>query len=126
MTPQSSAPQPSADNPYAASNASADDAAGTASAGRQAYNIVSDLVAGANIRKSDNLLQLRVSLYCALIGAPLGAIGGALLAGSGNRSVGALGGAIALGFAAVVLGVFGSGVYLMIYRAARHLKGRHD
>jgi hypothetical protein len=79
-----------------------------------------------NIRKSDNLFQLKVILACVLIGVPLGAVAGALLSDSNNRLVGALGGGLGLGFAGVVLGLFGSGIYLMIYRAVRHLKGKHD
>jgi len=29
-------------------------------------------------------------------------------------------------FAGLVIGIFGSGIFLMIYRAARHISGKHD
>ncbi|QEG42750.1 hypothetical protein [Roseimaritima ulvae] len=96
------------------------------STGRDAYNIVSDTVVGMNVRKSDNLFQLKVILVCVLIGIPLGAIAGVLMSDADNRLVGALVGGLGLGFAGVVLGLFGSGIYLMIYRAVRHVKGKHD
>jgi hypothetical protein len=79
-----------------------------------------------NIRKSDNLFQLKVILVCVLIGVPLGAVAGALLSDSDNRLIGAVGGGLGLGLAGAVLGLFGSGIYLMIYRAVRHVKGKHD
>jgi hypothetical protein len=94
--------------------------------GQGAYNIVSDTVTGLNIRKSDNLFQLKVILVCVLLGVPLGAIAGAVLSDANYRWAGALGGGCGLAFAGVVLGLFGSGLYLMIYRAIRHLQGKHD
>jgi hypothetical protein len=94
--------------------------------GREAYNIVSDTVVGMNTRKSDNLFQLKVILVCLIVGVLLGAIAGAVLSDSGDRLVGGLAGGLVLGFLAVVLGLFGSGIYLMIYRSIRHLKGKHD
>jgi hypothetical protein len=57
---------------------------------------------------------------------PIGAVAGFFLADPGYHWVAALGGGLGLGFLGVVLGAFGSGIYLMIYRAARHLKGKHD
>jgi hypothetical protein len=125
MTSQPSSPNPLADNPFV-SPERAEGTPDNSTAGRQAYNIVSDTVVGMNIRKSDNVFQLKVILVCVLVGVPLGAIAGALLAGSDNRLAGALGGGLGLGFAGVILGLLGSGFYLMIYRAVRHLKGKHD
>ena len=72
--------------------------------GKDAYNIVSDTVVGMNIRKSDNLFQLKVILVCVLIGVPLGAIPGALLLDPADRLAGALVGGIGAGFAGLVLG----------------------
>jgi hypothetical protein len=36
------------------------------------------------------------------------------------------GGAIAGAFAGLAVGLFASGIFLMIYRAVRHLQGKHD
>jgi len=126
MTSQPSSPNPFADNPTVSAVAPAEGTPNNSTTGREAYNIVSDTVVGMNVRKSDNLFQLKVILVCVLMGGPLGAIAGALLSDSNNRLVSALGGGLGLGFAGVVLGLFGSGIYLMIYRAVRHLKGKHD
>jgi ABC-type microcin C transport system permease subunit YejE len=35
------------------------------------------------------------------------------------------GGALIGAFAGLIMGVFGSGIYLMVYRALQHLKGDH-
>lgn len=126
MTSQPSSPNPFADNPSASPVVPAEGTPSNSTTGREAYNIVSDTVVGMNVRKSDNLFQLKVILVCVLTGVPLGAIAGALLSDSNDRLVGAVGGGLGLGFAGVVLGLFGSGIYLMIYRAVRHLKGKHD
>jgi len=126
MNLQPPSPNPFADNPSVAPANPAEGAPDNLATGREAYNIVSDTVAGMNVRKSDNLLQLKVILVCVLVGIPLGAIAGALLSDPSNRMAGALGGALGLGFVGVVLGLFGSGIYLMIYRAVRHLRGKHD
>lgn len=93
---------------------------------RDAYNLVSDTVSGVNIRKSDNMFQLKVIMVCMLLGATIGGIVGALLSDADSRLVSALAGCLSLGFLGVVLGLFGSGIYLMIYRAVRHFKGKHD
>lgn len=126
MTSQPSSPNPFADKPSVSPVDPAEGTPNNSGAAREAYNIVSDTVVGVNIRKSDNLFQFKVVLVCVLIGVPLGAIAGALLSDSNNRLIGALGGGLGLGFAGVVLGLFGSGIYLMIYRAVRHVKGKHD
>lgn len=126
MTLQPSPPNPFSDSPYASPEAPGESPPGSSTTGRDAYNIVSDTVVGMNVRKSDNLFQLKVILACVLVGVPLGAIAGALLSDSGNRLLAALGGGLGLGFAGVVLGLFGSGIYLMVYRAVRHFRGQHD
>ncbi len=36
------------------------------------------------------------------------------------------GGALIGSFAGLVIGIFSSGTFLMIFRATRHLKGKHD
>jgi hypothetical protein len=126
MTSQPSPPNPFSDQPDVAPRDVAGGPPGYSTSGREAYNIVSDTVVGMNVRKSDNLFQLKVILVCLAIGIPLGAIAGAVLAGADNRLAGALGGGLGMGFAGVVLGLIGSGVYLMIYRAMRHMEGKHD
>jgi hypothetical protein len=83
---------------------------------RQAYNVASDTVAGVNVRVKDNLFQAVAIAACMAVGA---AIGAAVVR---ERLLGALVG----GFAGLIVGFFGSGIFLMIFRAVRHLRGRHD
>jgi hypothetical protein len=119
---------PESPNPIA-ENQPVDPAVRTADnplSGREAYNIVSDTVVGMNTRKSDNVFQLKVILVCLVSGVLIGAIAGALLSDPDNRLVGTLAAGLSAGFAGVVVGLFGSGFYLMIYRGVRHLKGKHD
>jgi hypothetical protein len=85
--------------------------------GREVYNMVTDLGSGVNIRWSDNLLQLAAAAVGLLVGALLGA-----LLVRGHR----LEGAIGVGIVGAIVAVFGTGIYLMIYRFIRHLRGRHD
>jgi hypothetical protein len=126
MTEQPSPLNPFADGSSAQPVIVAECVSGSSTTGREAYNIVSDTVAGLNVRKSDNLFQLKVILVCVLLGVPIGGVAGAMLSDGGNRAAGAVAGGIGLGFAGVVLGLFGSGIYLMVYRTVRHLKGKHD
>jgi uncharacterized membrane protein YeaQ/YmgE (transglycosylase-associated protein family) len=84
--------------------------------GRQAYNLMTDTAAGPNLRWRDNLFQAMVILMCLVIGA---AVGPWMMA---DRLLGALVG----GFVGLLAGLFGSGIVLMIYRAIRHARGRHD
>jgi len=88
-----------------------------------AYNIVSDTVVGLNFRLSDNLLQAAVTLGSAGLFA---AVGAALAALNPKWDLPWFGGAIIGGFAGLVIGVFGSGVFLMVYRGIRHILGKHD
>lgn len=83
---------------------------------REAYNIVTDTIAGPNVRLRDNLIQ-GISIFASLlVGAGIGALV------THDRLAGALVGA----FAGLVLGLLGSGMVLMIYRGVRHIQGRHD
>lgn len=84
---------------------------------RQAYNLVSDTVTGANVRLKDNLYQGLAILVCLALGAGIGSF----LVHS-DRLMGALLG----GFAGVLVGLFGSGLFLMIYRAIKHAWNQHD
>ena len=93
------------------------------SSGRAAYNIVSDTVVGLNTRKSDNRLQAK----CILIAVPAGAVIAMVLAVLIPALdlpwyAAAMMGAVA----GLVLGTFGSGIFLMLYRGVRHLEGKHD
>jgi uncharacterized membrane protein YedE/YeeE len=83
---------------------------------RQTYNMVTDTVTGPNVRLKDNLLQGLVIFVCLVLGAVIGAIVVA------DHVPGALVG----GFIGVLVGLFGSGIFLMIFRAARHARGKHD
>jgi hypothetical protein len=88
---------------------------GNAPSGREVYNIVSDIGTGVNVRWRDNLFQLAtigVSLF-------LGILIGVLVVQ--DRILGAVVG----GFLGVLVGLFGSGIFLMIYRFVRHLLGDH-
>ncbi len=84
--------------------------------GRQAYNLVTDTVGGPNVRLKDNLYQGLAILVCLLMGAGIGCLAVT------ERLMGALLG----GFLGLLVGLFGSGIFLMIYRAARHARGKHD
>ena len=84
--------------------------------GRQTYNVVSDTVTGANLRLKDNVVQGLVILVCLVLGAAIGALV------ASERLIGALGG----GFVGVLVGLFGSGFFLMVFRAIMHIRGRHD
>ena len=83
--------------------------------GRDIYNIISDVGIGVNVRRRDNLLQL-AAIGISLV---LGVIIGALV--TYDRITGAVVG----GFCGILVGLFGSGIFLMIYRFIRHLLGHH-
>ena len=91
--------------------------------GREAYNVVSDTVTGINFRGSDNKFQAKFILIsvvvCALVGVLLAVL-------NSGWNLPWFGGALIGSFAGLIFGVFGSGIYLMIYRAARHMQGKHD
>ncbi|RCS41361.1 hypothetical protein DTL42_22640 [Bremerella cremea] len=90
---------------------------------KEAYNLVSDTVVGVNVRKSDNVFQMKFTFVATLIVAIMGAV-----ATGANPSwqLPWYGGALIGGFAGMVLGVFASGIFLMIYRVIRHVHGHHD
>ncbi len=82
--------------------------------GRQAFNVVTDTVAGPNLRLKDNLLQGLAIGVCMALGAGIGFLVG--------HKAGAILGAV-LG---MVLGLLGSGIFLMVYRAVAHIRGKHE
>jgi hypothetical protein len=85
---------------------------------RQTYNLASDTVAGVNVRAKDNLYQAVAIVVC----LGLGVLIGYLLAGPDEAALGAVLG----GGAGLLAGLFGSGIFLMIYRGIQHARGRHD
>jgi hypothetical protein len=91
--------------------------------GKETYNLVTDTVIGPNLRWGDNLLQAAFILVSIVIAS----IGGAVLAVfSPTWNLPWIGGALLGAFAGLVFGTFASGLFLMIYRGSRHLKGKHD
>ena len=88
-----------------------------------AYNIVADTVTGVNVRWSDNKFQAIFVFVSVVLASSVGAILAALNAGWNSPWYG---GALIGSFAGLVIGIFASGVFLMFYRAVRHLKGKHD
>ena len=83
--------------------------------GREVYNVVTDTVAGPNMRLLDNLGQAIAILLSVIVGAVVGW----LVAGN---PIGAVLGVLA----GLTGGVLISGTVLMIVRAIRHSQGRHD
>ena len=84
--------------------------------GRQAYNLVSDTVTGLNVRRKDNLYQGLAILAGLVLGSGIGFL---------VMTDGLLG-ALFGGFIGLLAGLFGSGIFLMIFRAIRHARGQHD
>ena len=95
----------------------------TVSSERAAYNIVTDTVIGPNVRWSDNKIQAIFIFATTLLGALIGAVLAAMIA---RWKLPWYAGAMIGAFAGLVIGFFASGIFFMIYRAARHIKGKHD
>ncbi len=83
------------------------------------YNMITDTVAGPNIRVRDNVFQAVFIFVCAVLGAAVGWLG---FGSTADPKVAALIG----GIIGMVAGLFISGIALMIYRAVRHGQGKHD
>jgi hypothetical protein len=88
-----------------------------------AYNVVTDTVTGVNVRWTDNRFQAMFVFISMVVTALLGALLAAL---SSRWNLPWYGGALIGSFAGLVIGIFGSGIFLMFYRAARHIKGKHE
>ena len=84
--------------------------------GKQMYNVVSDTVTGLNVRRRDNRIQ-GVIIAASI---PVGSIIGLLVTRRPADGV------IFGGFFGLLAGLFGSGIFLMIYRAVKHIGGDHD
>ncbi len=117
------------DNPYKSSPA-ADPVADQATSepreilsGQATYNVVSDTVAGLDLRKRDNTFQALFILAAVVLLAVVGAVLAAL---NGRWELPWYGGALFGGLAGLVIGLFASGIFLMIYRAVQHIKGKHN
>jgi hypothetical protein len=94
--------------------------------GQQAYNLVTDTVAGPNVRLSDNLLQAAAIGICLLLGTGIGAAVAAFTAGGPIKGDHLAVGAIVGGFAGLLIGLFTSGIFIMVYRAVMHVRDEHD
>jgi len=90
---------------------------------RATYNLVSDTLVGVNVRRSDNLFQLNCIGLSMLA---LAAVGAGLAAFNGQWELPWYGGALIGAFAGLICGTFASGIFLMVYRAMRHMRGEHD
>lgn len=93
------------------------------SATRASYNLFSDTVIGVNTRKSDNKFQ---AIFIGISILVLAAVGGLLVAWNTGWKMPWYAGALLGAFAGLVFGTFASGMFLMIYRAWRHVQGKHD
>lgn len=115
------------DNPYktpqSASSPPEATPAENVSTGMATYNVVSDTVTGVNLRGSDNKFQAKFVAASVVVLALVGAVLGLL---KPRWQLQWYGGAMIGAFAGLVFGIFASGLFLMIYRAARHAKGKHD
>jgi hypothetical protein len=83
---------------------------------KQVYNVVSDTVTGANVRWKDNLFQGIAIFIATILGAGIGAV----------LMDDPILGSVAGGFCGLLIGLFGSGLVLMVYRAIQHGRGKHD
>ena len=83
---------------------------------RETYNVVTDLGTGVNVRLKDNLFQLAAIVVATVAGAVIGM----LIAD--EAPVGAMTG----GFIGLLVGLFGSGIFLMVYRFIQHARGHHE
>jgi hypothetical protein len=87
------------------------------------YNVVTDLVTGVNVRGSDNKFQ---AIFIGLSVLPLALIASINVALNPSWNMPWYGGAMLGAVAGLIFGLFASGIVLMIYRAMRHLRGKHD
>ena len=87
---------------------------------QESYNLITDTVAGANLRFSDNLIQ------AAAIGASVLLLGGLGALVAWRQDAHPVAGLLVGALAGLVVGLFASGIFLMIYRGLRHARGKHD
>ncbi len=84
---------------------------------------MTDTVTGVNVRWSDNRFQAIFVFVSVAVAATIGAILAAL---NSHWNLPWFGGALIGSFAGLVVGILSSGVFLMVYRAMRHVQGKHD
>ena len=90
---------------------------------KAAYNFVSDTVTGVNFRKSDNKFQAKWMLREMILLSIAGTVLVLFLPGwKALWLVCTMSGAIIR----MIPGTLFSGIYLMFYRGARHMQGKHD
>ena len=115
------------DNPYSSPQSSSSSLESTSpenvSTGKAAYNVVTDTVTGVNLRGNDNKFQAKFIAASVVVLTLIGAVLGLL---KPRWQLQWYGGAMLGAFAGLIFGVLASGIFLMIYRAARHAKGKHD
>jgi membrane associated rhomboid family serine protease len=87
-----------------------------AASSQEVYNLVTDVVAGPNLRLRDNFFQALAIFVFTLLGAAIGA-----LAFPDSRGPAAIGGALV----GLLAGLFLSGIFLMIFRFVQHARGKH-
>ena len=97
-------------NPYAAPTSEPEPENRPASPAYEAYQLVTDVATGVSFRKKDNFYQAIAIAVCLVLGVPVGWFVGRFSAE----------GAILGGAAGLLIGLFGSGIFLMVYRLFRH------
>ena len=93
------------------------------SSAREDYNLATDLVTGVNVRSSDNKFQVKFVAVSVLLFTLLGLIFALRIS---NWKMPLYGGAMIGAVGGLVFGTLASGIYLMIYRTSRHIRGKHD
>jgi ABC-type uncharacterized transport system permease subunit len=113
-------------NPYESPEPVVDDssdASESPATSKATYKVLSDTVIGLNVRKSDNAFQALFVLASMVVCAALAVV---LTMLNADWKIPFYGAVILGAFAGLVIGFFASGIYLMLYRAIRHAKGKHD
>ena len=95
----------------------------SASAPDSAYNVVTDLVTGVNVRGSDNKFQ---AIFIGISVLVFALIASVIVALNASWNMPWYGGAMLGAVVGLIFGLFASGIFLMIYRAMRHFRGKHD
>ena len=92
-------------------------------AGEAAYNVVTDTVTGLNLRGGGNKFQAKFTAISMALGAVVGVLAAFHYARWNLPSFGA---ALAGGFLGMLNGIFFSGIFLMVFRGLRSMRGKHN